>query len=111
MSGVYLGIPQFPQLVDSFFQNRTASRPEVALEPTEMRQTLMDVVLPVVIQSRLECTLHILRILESDPLLLQENVGFVYHGRFFFFAGLRDSLNSAIYAGVLSCPRLLLLGS
>lgn len=82
MSGVDLGIPQFSQLVDEFVPDGTASRPEVALEPAEMRQTLIDVVLPVVIESRLECTLHILRIFERDPLLMQENVGFVYHGRF-----------------------------
>ncbi|CAA0817706.1 Uncharacterized mitochondrial protein AtMg00050 [Striga hermonthica] len=63
-------------------------------------------VLPVVIESRVECTLNILWIFESDPFLMQDIVGFVSHGRFFVFASLHDSLHSAISL----IPSLLLLG-
>ncbi|KAL5072125.1 hypothetical protein RYX36_023012 [Vicia faba] len=47
-------------LVNEVVPNGTASGAKVAIEHTEMLKTLIDVVLPVVMESHLERTLHIL---------------------------------------------------
>jgi hypothetical protein len=71
-----------------------------------MPLTVIYIVLPVVMESQLESTLDILWIPESYSTLMQENMGFPYHGRLQILAGARDSLYLGRDAVVLLCPSL-----
>lgn len=106
MSGVYLMVPQAPELINERIPSFTASSSEVAPEHSEMPLTAIDIVLPVVMESQPESTLDILWIFESYPTLMQEDVGLPYHGRLQILAGVRDSLYLGRDAGVLLRPSL-----
>nr|P93277.1 RecName: Full=Uncharacterized mitochondrial protein AtMg00050; AltName: Full=ORF131 [Arabidopsis thaliana]CAA69781.1 unnamed protein product [Arabidopsis thaliana] len=106
MSGVYLTVPQAPELINERIPSFTASCSEVAPEHSEMPLTVIYIVLPVVMESQLESTLDILWIPESYSTLMQENMGFPYHGRLQILAGARDSLYLGRDAVVLLCPSL-----
>ncbi|KAL5057840.1 hypothetical protein RYX36_029444, partial [Vicia faba] len=54
-------------LVNEVVPNGTTSGAKFVIEHTKMLKTLIDVVLPVVMESHLERTLHILWFLENDP--------------------------------------------
>jgi hypothetical protein len=99
-------VTQALELINERIPSFTASCSEVAPEHSEMLPTVIDIVLPVVMESQLESTLDILWIFESYPTLMQENVGFPYHGRLQILTGVCDSLYLGRDAGVLLCPSL-----
>nr|YP_009320219.1 orf111 [Sinapis arvensis]AJR33086.1 orf111 [Sinapis arvensis] len=71
-----------------------------------MPLTVIDIVLPVVMESQLESTLDILCILESYAKLMQEVVGFAYHGGLLILAGRHNPFDLRRDAGVLLRPSL-----
>ncbi|YP_004927506.1 orf113a (mitochondrion) [Brassica oleracea] len=106
MPGIYLMVTQTPELFNERVPSFTASCSEVASEHREMPLTVIDIVLPVVMESQLESTLDILCILESYAKLMQEVVGFAYHGGLLILAGRHNPFDLRRDAGVLLRPSL-----
>nr|QGW48580.1 hypothetical protein [Raphanus sativus] len=71
-----------------------------------MPLTVINIVLPVVMESQLESTLDILCILESYAKLMQEDVGFAYHGGLLILAVHHNTFDLRRDAGVLLRPSL-----